>query len=123
MRYIARQAGPIEGRPDARTAVAGFTQAVKGLVAAVNRNLDTATTAHVVAYLTVGSVNMDYRSMVMDGEAMTTMTGWQTLAGVVDFDILQGLTAWIDTQQQLDSLLPPPGGMTRSMANLLRLAL
>ena len=123
VRYIARQAGPIEGRPDARTAAAGFTQAVKGLVAAVNRSRDTATAAHVVAYLTVGSVNMDYRSMVMDGEAMTTMTGWQTLAGLVDFDILQGLTAWIDTQQQLDSLLPPPGGMTRSMANLLRLAL
>jgi len=123
VRYIARQAGPIEGRPDARTTAARFTNAVKGLIAAVNKNLAPATAAHAMAYLTVGSVNMDYRSMVMDGEVMTTVTEWQTLAALIDFDILLGLTTWLDTQKELDALLPPPGGMTRSMANLLKLAL
>jgi len=123
VRYIARQAGPIEGRPDARTAAAGFSNAVKALMAAVIRDADSASAAGAMAYLTVGSVNMDYRSMVMDGEVMTTMTGWHTLAGLIDFSLLQGLTTWIHSQEELDALLPPPSGMNRAIANLLKLAL
>ena len=73
-----------------------------------------------IAYFTVGSTNMNYRSMYLDGEVQITMTGWNTLPGLVDFFLLVGLTEWPDTQEKLDLLLPPPGGMTRSMARLLR---
>jgi hypothetical protein len=66
---------------------------------------------------------MDYRSMVMDGEVMVTVTGWQALAGVLDFTLLNGLCEWVDDLDRLDELLPPPSGMTRKVANLMKLAL
>jgi hypothetical protein len=66
---------------------------------------------------------MDYRSMVMDGEVQITMTGWGSLAGLIDFILIVGLTDWVDTLEELDALLPPPGGMTRTMANFMKLAL
>ncbi len=43
--------------------------------------------------------------------------------GLTDFYIIEGLTEWIDDLDRLDELLPPPSGMTRWMATLLRLAL
>ncbi len=76
-----------------------------------------------MAYMTVGSTNMNYRSMIMDGEVQILVTQWQTLMGLMDFTIIEGLTEWIETQERLDELLPPPSGMTKWMANLLRLAL
>jgi hypothetical protein len=76
-----------------------------------------------MAYMTVGSTNMNYRSMIMDGEVQILVTQWHILSGLLDFYIIEGLTEWIDTQERLDELLPPPGGMTKWMANLLRLAL
>jgi len=76
-----------------------------------------------MAYLTVGSTNMDYRSMVMDGEVQITVTGWNALNGFIDFLILPGLTEWIDTQERLNELLPPPSGFARKMANLIKLML
>jgi hypothetical protein len=58
--------------------------------------------------------------MYLDGEVQITTTGWNTLPGLVDFFLLVGLTEWPQTQEELDRLLPPPGGMTRSLARLLR---
>jgi hypothetical protein len=66
---------------------------------------------------------MDYRSMVMDGEVMVTIGGWQALYGFMDFMLLPGLCEWVETTGQLDALLPPPSGMVRGMAGLMRLSL
>jgi hypothetical protein len=66
---------------------------------------------------------MDYRSMVMDGEVQVTVTGWTTLAGLLDFAQLLGLSEWPETQGELDRLLPPVGGLKRKIANLGRLAM
>jgi phosphatidylserine/phosphatidylglycerophosphate/cardiolipin synthase-like enzyme len=74
-------------------------------------------------YLTVGSVNMDYRSMVMDGEAMVITTGWSTFEGLLDFIILPGLCEWIDDIDRLDELFPPPSGFGRWMGNFMKLAM
>jgi len=123
IRYIARQTGPIEGRPDARTAAEGFRASVLALMAAVIRDSDPSDRQHALAYFTVGSANMDYRSMVMDGEVMVTLTGWHSISGIIDFAVLEGLTEWIESQDELDSLLPPPSGMARWIGNLMRLAL
>ena len=78
---------------------------------------------HVISYFTIGSTNMNYRSMVMDGEVQVTVTGWGTLPGLTDFLMLMALCQWPETQAELDELLPPPGGFTRSMANLIRMLL
>ena len=76
-----------------------------------------------IAYFTVGSTNMDYRSMAMDGEVQLVVGGWQALNGLLDFLLLPGLCEWLETTEELDALLPPPSGLTRSMAGLMKLAL
>ena len=59
-----------------------------------------------VFYLQIGSPNQDYRSMIMDGEAATLVSGWTALYGMPDFVLITGLAAWPETQAQLDRLLP-----------------
>jgi hypothetical protein len=71
----------------------------------------------------VGSTNMDYRSMVMDGEVQIFVNGWQGLMGFVDFLLLPGLATWVDTTAELDALLPPPSGFTRGLAGFMKLSL
>ena len=76
-----------------------------------------------IYYFSVGSTNMDYRSMVMDGEVQILISNWQALYGLIDFVLLPGLCEWLETTEALDALLPPPGGMTRSTAGLMKLSL
>jgi len=119
-RYIAR--------PELRTTRARLYRGVSPgllrnfyrLVSAADSALTPAERKQSMAFFTVGSTNMNYRSMYLDGEVQITMTGWNTMSGLVDFFILAGLCQWPTTQAELDALLPPPGGMTRSMARLLR---
>jgi hypothetical protein len=79
--------------------------------------------SELIYYLTVGSTNMDYRSMVMDGEVQVILGGWQSLTGFLDFLLIPGLCDWVETTEELDALLPPPGGLTRKLAGLMKLAL
>jgi len=51
------------------------------------------------------------------------MAGWQALYGFLDFLLLPGLCEWVDTTEELDALLPPPSGITRGMAGLMKLSL
>jgi hypothetical protein len=121
--YLARTTGPPEERPDIREMPESTRAVVLDLVRAVEGSLDAESAERAFAYLTVGSTNMDYRSMVMDGEVMVIVGGWDGLTGLMDFILLVGLSEWIESQEELDALLPPPGGMTRSIANLMKLAL
>ena len=77
----------------------------------------------VMTLSTVGSTNMDYRSMTMDGEAMVTLAGWQSLFGFLEFLLLPGLCQWVEMTEQRDALLPPPKSMRRSLAGLMKLSL
>ncbi len=121
--YLARQAGPADERLDVREVPATLTAAAKNLIGAMVASTSEQERERWIAYLTVGSANMDYRSMVMDGEVMVTVSGWNSITGLIDFLLLIGLSEWIDDQEQLDGLLPPPGGTTRKIANLMKLAL
>jgi hypothetical protein len=121
--YLARQTGPPEARPDVREMPESTQTAIIDLVRAVRRDIDAETADRAFAHFTVGSANMDYRSMVMDGEVMVIVAGWDALPSLLDFLLLVGLSEWIESQEELDALLPPPGGMTRKIANLMKLAL
>ena len=123
IQYLAQQTGPAAERGDAREIPPEFQDAIKQLVAGIGRDADPNQLQHAAAYMTVGSTNMNYRSMIMDGEVQILVTGWHALPGLLDFYIIEGLTEWIETQERLDELLPPPSGMTKWMSNLLRLAL
>lgn len=76
-----------------------------------------------IYYFSVGSTNMDYRSMVMDGEVQIFISGWQGLLGLMDFILLPGLADWVESPEELDALLTPPGGFTRGMAGFMKLSL
>jgi hypothetical protein len=61
--------------------------------------------------------------MVMNGEVMLTMAGSSSAAGLIDFMLLAGLCQWPETPEELDELLPPPGGFTRRLASFIKLGL
>jgi hypothetical protein len=74
-------------------------------------------------YMQVGSANQDYRSMVMDGEAVVLVANWTSLNAVPDFLLLLGLTAWPDDQAELDRLLPAPSAFKLALARWVRMGL
>jgi hypothetical protein len=121
--YLARQMGTADERIAVTDGAGGLRIAIYDLIRAVREDVTAEQVEKGMAYLTVGSANMDYRSMVMDGEAMIIVTGWSTIIGLIDFMVLPGLSTWIETQEELDELLPPPSGMNRAVANWLKLAL
>jgi len=121
--YLARQAGSPEQRLDVRETPAGMARAIEALIRGAMADYPRELEERAMAYLTVGSTNMDLRSMVMDGEVQITVTGWNALTGFLDFLILPGLTEWIETQERLNELLPPPSGFNRKVANLIKLML
>ena len=123
IKYMARQTGVERDRLEEMELPASFQQAWKNLMRGLLADVPEATQEDWIAYFTVGSVNMDYRSMVMDGEVMVTVSGWGTVVGAIDFMLLIGLCEWVDDQEGLDALLPPPSGATRAMANWIKLML
>jgi hypothetical protein len=121
--YLAYQSGPAEERLSALEIPPPLMEAVIRLARALQEKISPQEAQQAFAYFTIGSTNMDYRSMVMDGEVQITVCGWSALSGMMDFILLGGLCEWVDTQQDLDRLLPPPGGMTRRIANFIKLLL
>jgi hypothetical protein len=121
--YLARQTGPPEERLSAHETPESLMSAAFNLARSLEGTLTPEEAERAFAYFTVGSTNMDYRSMVMDGEVQITVCGWSALTGMMDFILLAGLCEWVDTQEDLDRLFPPPGGLTRKIGNLIRLLL
>jgi hypothetical protein len=122
--HLARQSQlPVQERGDARERPPEIAAAVQALTRAIASARGDSAAGHGVSYFTIGSANMDYRSMVMDGEVMLTVTRWNAIAGMIDFLILGGLCEWVETQAALDALLPPVGGLSGSLSRLGRLAM
>jgi hypothetical protein len=124
--YLASQAykkGDTSHSPDVRDFPEKLAENWSKLIVALLEDLTPAQREDLVYFFTVGSTNMDYRSMVMDGEVMVVTGGWQSLYGFLDFLLLPGLCEWVETTDQLDELLPPPSGMTRGLAGLMKLSL
>jgi hypothetical protein len=74
-------------------------------------------------YLQVGSLNQDYRSMMLDGEAAVLVSGWTSLYAAPDYILLLALAAWPEDQAALDRLLPPPTGMHLGLARWIHMLL
>ncbi len=75
-----------------------------------------------VYYLTVGSLNKDTRGQVLDGEVLYVVSGAWSLAAYADFAALLGSTTWIESQEELDRLLPPVTHLKRSISRWVRKA-
>jgi hypothetical protein len=126
IKYLARQQGKYGNAPDVRDvrAAPGELQRVaREALRNYYRSLTPEERDQLLIYLTVGSVNMDYRSQVMNGEVMVTLSGTKALLGVMDFIMLAGLCEWPTTPEEVDELLPPPGWFMRGMSSFIKIAL
>ena len=59
-----------------------------------------------VFYLLMGSQNQNDRSLLLDGEAMSLVAGVESLATLLDFVAIAARSTWVETQEELDALLP-----------------
>jgi phosphatidylserine/phosphatidylglycerophosphate/cardiolipin synthase-like enzyme len=74
-------------------------------------------------YFTLGSQNMDSRGLMSDGEATIIVSGLHAAAGVVDLYYLMARTTWIETQQELNLLVPRPNTFLARLARMIRYTL
>lgn len=127
-RYLAQEAmieanASISSLPEVRKVGESLTSAWYAMLHNVIEETPEAEREKFMAYLTVGSVNLDYRSMVLNAETMITVSGGQSLHGFVDFLLLPGLCEWVETTEELDALLPAPSSLRRWVSNFLRVLL
>ncbi|MEX0892119.1 MAG: hypothetical protein WEB88_08105 [Gemmatimonadota bacterium] len=74
-------------------------------------------------YAVVGSQNMDYRGMFMDGEVGVLFTGFASIVPLLDLLFLEGTATPVHDQLTLDRLLPPPTELQRRLGRLVKDAL
>jgi len=113
--YLAMQLAPVDATgkaPDVQDYPESLQRGWTILGENLQAELTPAERQEMVYFFSVGSTNMDYRSMVMDGEVMILVGGWQALYGLIDFMLISGLCEWVETVEQLDALLPPPSGIS-----------
>ncbi|MCH7548362.1 MAG: hypothetical protein IH969_02300 [Candidatus Krumholzibacteriota bacterium] len=125
--YLARQQGDYDSDDDDARDVRDVPEALARMERAFFSEylgrLPKEERDEMIIYLTIGSVNMDYRSQVMNGEVMIVLSGMKSLVGVIDFVLLAGLCEWMETPEEVDRLMPPPGWFMRGMAGFIKLAL
>jgi hypothetical protein len=126
--YSATQAmvddnASINDLPDVRNAPAALKAAWRETIGSMILDCTPEELEEIIYYFTVGSVNLDYRSMVLNAETMIIVSEWQALTGFMDFLLLPGLCEWVDTVDELDALLPAPSTMRRTISNFIRILL
>ena len=76
-----------------------------------------------VLYLTVGSHNMDIRGQVMDGEVSLVVSGLGALTAYLNMMYVAGVTTWVESGEELETMLPPSNGLIRWFARAMKNAL
>ena len=83
--------------------------------------LDPGAQKRAAMFLAVGSHNQNHRSFVMDGEVAFVVSSWAALNGLPDFITLAGLSAWVDTLEELEELFPRYEGIQRRISRWIRI--
>jgi hypothetical protein len=52
-----------------------------------------------------------------------TVSGIESLVGVIDFVLLSGLCEWPESPEEVDTLLPPPGWLMRNLSEFIKICL
>ena len=76
-----------------------------------------------IVYLTVGSHNMDNRGQIMDGEVSLVVSGGGALSAYLNFVYIAGVTTWVDSVEELETMLPRANGFVRWFARWIKNAL
>jgi len=93
------------------------------LIASWGRGLTQKERDEVFLYLIVGSHNQDYRSMILDGEALFVVGHVWAMIAYLDFVSLMGQTTWIDDVEQLEEFLPRHRGFWKWLGCQFKIAL
>jgi phosphatidylserine/phosphatidylglycerophosphate/cardiolipin synthase-like enzyme len=73
-----------------------------------------------IIYMTVGSHNQDRRSMMLDGESLVLVSGYESLVGITDFAILLGSTHWINSKEELAEEFGVQQSLLKSILHLIK---
>ena len=76
-----------------------------------------------VAYLSVGSHNMDVRGQVMDGEVSMLVSGLGAMTAYLNFLYLASVTTWVESVEELETMLPPANAFIRWLGRYAKNAL
>ena len=120
--YRARQAGG-EEYVDLRESWSEFQQLYKEQGARARAKTAPEDIENAAAYLTVGSHNMDYRGMMMDGEVLYVTSGGGIMAGVRDLFQIAGVSTWVETLEELEALVPAYSEWQRRVGRFIKYAL
>jgi hypothetical protein len=102
VQFNARQGflvDPDEGRAELGKLFFPYLDAFRELPEEVRRRA--------VLYMTVGSLNKDARGMMTDGEVLQVTAGPWAIWAISDMWMLTGATTWLESQEELDRLMPP----------------
>ena len=86
-------------------------------------SLDPDELKYIINYLHVGTANQDYRSMMLDGEVMVVVAGWNALHGLMDFIFLMGNSEWVDSEEELQLWLPEQSNFKRKISRWMKIML
>jgi phosphatidylserine/phosphatidylglycerophosphate/cardiolipin synthase-like enzyme len=76
-----------------------------------------------LGYLTVGSHNMDYRGMMMDGEVIYVTSGLGVMPAFRDLLVIAGVSTWVDDLDELEALVPAYSEWQRRVGRFIKYAL
>jgi hypothetical protein len=76
-----------------------------------------------IGYLTVGSHNMDYRGMMMDGEVLYVTAGGGLIPGLRDLTVIAAISTWVDDLEELEKLIPAYSEWQRRVGRYIKYAL
>ena len=105
------------------TASTATVEAVQKLLKAYGDSRPRAESARMTFYLTVGTQNEDPRGQLLDGEAVFVLSGMSAAVGLIDLYSLMARSTWIETEEQLDQLIPPYKTWQRRLGRFARLVL
>jgi len=103
--YVASRAEEIARDP---TLAAGgrMTPQLLAPVDSALRRAPAAERARDVFYLLSGSHNQNARSLLLDGEILCLVAGPESLASLIDFVAIAARSTWVETNEELDRLIP-----------------
>ena len=118
---LARSTAPgTDGAAKVRAMAQELSRMISPVMSDVLEQLPPERRAGIVWYLMVGSANQNNRSLMLDGEASVLLSGGSALQGLMDFIVLLGLCTWLESPEQLDQFIPPPGSFHRLIGRWIR---
>ena len=71
-------------------------------------------------FVTIGSQNQDRRGMLLDGEVLVTVAGYEALVTLMDFAFFMKVAVWLESSEDLDLYFPEGPGFLKSLWRSIR---